>query len=51
MLPYMDDFLVFADSYQAGHFLRARVDALLTRFGVLRNTKKGTWNPPRWMTT
>jgi hypothetical protein len=37
----MNDFLFHADSYT--QLVRARVDALLARLGLLRNPKKGIW--------
>jgi hypothetical protein len=45
MLPYTDDLLFLAGSYQAAVLLRTHVDALLTRLGLQRNPKKGIWTP------
>jgi hypothetical protein len=35
----MDDFVLLANSYTAALHLRARVDALLNRMGLLRTPK------------
>lgn len=45
LLPYMDDFLFFADSRDAALQLRDRVACLLDRLGLGRNPKKGHWEP------
>jgi hypothetical protein len=45
LLPYMDDFLFLAASYNDALVLRERVDALLDRLGLQRNPKKGVWTP------
>jgi hypothetical protein len=45
MLPYMNKFLFLADSYKASLLLRARVNAMLTRLGLLLYPKKGVWTP------
>jgi hypothetical protein len=39
----MDDFMFMAHSCKASLFLRDRVEALLHRFGLQRNPKKGLW--------
>jgi hypothetical protein len=41
LLPYMDDFLFFADIRDAALQLRDRVACLLDRLGLGRNPKKG----------
>jgi hypothetical protein len=45
LLPYMDDFLFFADDRDAALQLRDRVACLLDRLGLGRNPKKGHWGP------
>jgi hypothetical protein len=45
LLPYIDDFLFLADSYQDAMLLRQRVEALLDSLGLQRNPKKGVWTP------
>jgi hypothetical protein len=45
MLPYMDDSIFLADSYNAALLLRQRVEALLEQLGLPRNPKKGVWTP------
>jgi hypothetical protein len=45
LLPYMDDFLFLADSYNAALLLRQRVDALLEQLGLQRSPIKGVWTP------
>ncbi|KAK3238667.1 hypothetical protein CYMTET_51338, partial [Cymbomonas tetramitiformis] len=45
VLPYMDDFLVLADSFEDGLLQRERVRRVLNRLGLQRNEKKGQWDP------
>jgi hypothetical protein len=45
LLPYMDDFMFTACSREATLLLRDRVEALLHRLGLQRNTNKGLWEP------
>jgi hypothetical protein len=45
LLPYIDDFIFLADSYDAALLLQQRVDSLLERLGLLRNPTKGVWTP------
>jgi hypothetical protein len=45
VLPYVDDFLFVAPTLPAALALRDRVEALLSRLGLSRNTKKGVWEP------
>ena len=45
MLPFMDDFLLLAGSYEEAIQLRYRVDALLDRLGLIRHPSKGYWEP------
>jgi hypothetical protein len=45
LLPYMEDFLFFADSRDAALQLRNNVACLLGRLGLGRNPKKGHWEP------
>lgn len=45
MLPFMDDFLFLADSYEAALELRAHLESLLTTLGLARNPTKGYWTP------
>jgi hypothetical protein len=52
LLSYMDEFLSLADFYHATLIFRARVVALLTRLGLLRNVKTPAIGPPpKWATT
>jgi hypothetical protein len=39
----MEDFLLLADSFPAAPNVRTRVDAILTRLGLLRNPTKSNW--------
>jgi hypothetical protein len=43
----MDDFLFLADSYTSSQLVRAGLDALLNRLGLLCNPKKGIWTPTK----
>jgi len=45
LLPYMDDFLFMASSYDAALLLRDRIETLLNRLGLQRNPDKGLWQP------
>jgi hypothetical protein len=45
LLPYMNDFLFLAKTYEAALLLRHRVESMFTRLGLFRNPKKGIWTP------
>eukprot|EP00873_Tetraselmis_striata_P019837 jgi/Tetstr1/440101/TSEL_028459.t1 len=45
ILPYVDDFLLFASSESEALELRQRVADLLDSLGLLRNPAKGLWEP------
>lgn len=45
MLPFMDDFLLLAGSYEEAIQLRSRVDVLLDSLGLIRHPTKGYWEP------
>eukprot|EP00873_Tetraselmis_striata_P006615 jgi/Tetstr1/426879/TSEL_017092.t1 len=45
ILPYVDDFLLFASSEPEALELRQRVADLLDSLGLLRNPDKGLWEP------
>jgi hypothetical protein len=45
LLPYIDDILFLADSYNAALLLRQRIDAMLAHLGLQRNPKKGVLTP------
>jgi hypothetical protein len=45
LLPYMDDFMFMASSYEAAILLRDRVETLLHQLGLQRNPDKGMWQP------
>ena len=50
LLPFMDDFLFIAASYEEALALRERVESLLGELGMARNPKKGTWEPTQRLT-
>jgi hypothetical protein len=43
ILPYVDDFLLFAATRALASALRQRVDHFLTSLGLLRHPSKGFW--------
>jgi hypothetical protein len=43
ILPYVDDFLLFASTKEKALTFRHRVAQLLDRLGLLRNPTKGFW--------
>ncbi|KAK3242436.1 hypothetical protein CYMTET_47877 [Cymbomonas tetramitiformis] len=45
VLPYMDDFLVIAQTRDDAFVQRDRVEKHLSRLGLFRNEKKGHWEP------
>jgi hypothetical protein len=48
ILPYVDDFLLFAATRALALALRQRVDRLLTSLGLLRHPSKDFWEPTRY---
>eukprot|EP00873_Tetraselmis_striata_P004554 jgi/Tetstr1/424818/TSEL_015321.t1 len=48
ILPYVDDFLLFASSEPEALELRQRVADLLDSLGLLRNPAKGEWEPVQY---
>eukprot|EP00873_Tetraselmis_striata_P038096 jgi/Tetstr1/458360/TSEL_044799.t1 len=48
ILPYVDDFLLFASSEPEALELRQRVADLLDSLGLLRNPAKGLWEPVQY---
>jgi hypothetical protein len=46
VLPYVDDFLLFARSLEEGHQMRDFVARTLSALGVLRKEGKGEWDVP-----
>lgn len=44
-LPYVDDFLILARSFEDALAARDYVDALLELLGLRRNPRKGVWEP------
>jgi hypothetical protein len=48
ILPYIDDFLLFAATRDLALALRQRVDRLLTSLGLLRHPSKGFWEPTQY---
>eukprot|EP00873_Tetraselmis_striata_P004168 jgi/Tetstr1/424432/TSEL_001453.t1 len=48
ILPYVDDFLMFASSEPEALELRHRVADLLDSLGLLRNPAKGLWEPVQY---
>eukprot|EP00873_Tetraselmis_striata_P034851 jgi/Tetstr1/455115/TSEL_041967.t1 len=48
ILPYVDDFLMFASSEPEALELRQRVADLLDSLGLLRNPSKGLWEPVQY---
>jgi hypothetical protein len=47
ILPYVDDFLLFASTEEEALVLRQRLAKLLDRLGLLRYPTKGFWTPPQ----
>jgi hypothetical protein len=45
ILPYVDDFLLFASTEEEALTLRHRMAQLLDRLGLLRHPTKGFWTP------
>jgi hypothetical protein len=45
ILPYVDDFLLFASTKEEALTLRHRLGQLLDRLGLLRHPTKGFWTP------
>jgi hypothetical protein len=45
ILPYVDDFLIFASTEEEALTLRHRLAHLLDRLGLLRHPTKGFWTP------
>jgi hypothetical protein len=48
ILPYVDDFLLFAATMVRFLALRQRVDRLLSSLGLLRHPSKGFWEPTQY---
>jgi hypothetical protein len=48
ILPYVDDFLLFAATRALALALRQRVDRLLSSLGLLRHPSKGFWEPTQY---
>jgi hypothetical protein len=48
ILPYVDDFLLFAATRALALALRQRVDRLLTNLGLFRHPSKGSWEPTQY---
>jgi hypothetical protein len=51
ILPYVDNFLLFASTKEEALTLRYRLAKLLDRLGVLRHLTKGFWTPRKSDTT
>ena len=45
MIPFVDDYLFLAGSYEEALALRDFIDELFLRLGIGRNVKKGCWEP------
>jgi hypothetical protein len=48
LLPYVDDFIVFAPSHREALQQRSVVETTLARLGLSRHTSKGIWDPVQY---